>query len=46
MEGNAPGYIPLFVWDTKMNNLDEKQGWTFSTGVWACCWGWQALGLR
>lgn len=30
MEGNTLGYIPLFVWDTKMNNLDEEQGWTFS----------------
>ena len=30
MEGDIPGYIPLFVWNTKMNNLDEDHGRTFS----------------
>lgn len=26
MEGNTAGYVPLFVWDTKMNVVDEDCG--------------------
>lgn len=33
MEGNTPGYIPLFVWDITMNNLSDEHGWAFFTGA-------------
>lgn len=30
MEGNTPGYIPLFVWDTTMNNLSDEHSWALT----------------